>query len=680
MADATISIGADASAFTAAMAGIRKNTETMASSITARLARFGQALQGVGMLAGGVKTAFGAVADVGKAVLEPAAQTETLQMQFKVMMGSEEKALDFYEKLEHYANTTPFGLAEIANTAKNMLAMTGMSADEVMAKVMQLGDVAALSGRGVEDLGYMYSKAFNVGLTNEVVEMFEQAGVAVRNEIARMEGVDFATVFEGMSRREYGMEALDEVLDSMTERGGKFHQGVEKLGETLAGRWSTLMDGVRKNLQEFGLQVLPEVKEAVEMMQQAVEAAVPGMQRLGAAVAAWMGKQVESRGKSMLDQAVEMLPELVNYGEVAVVQMGRLVDTILMIPNALGEVWSGLQKVGYFMHRYVTSDDGLGEAWNRASRAVDARSGEAELKRRAEQRRRDWEKMLRESDARRNQVRAAAQAAAESARYERELWAAEKELADERRGEQIRNQKALAAVAAEKEKAQEAELRAYEAYVARRAAYVQKMREQEREQLSIQERESEMRWDAMVAGLDGDAVSGDVIRGRMDALAQAGAAEHAAEIEQLERLLDRWHDLEDAKRAYAENRKETMAELRIQALEATGQQAQADALRAEEQKRRRINELTAQGFSDAEAAAVATLEARVRQLNELQRGTRTEWIQDSRASYGAGGVSHRISSMQDATRAGNKLLSEIKQLVRDIYNKKDDGTAVAVLG
>lgn len=677
MADATISIGADASAFTAAMAGIRKNTETMASSITARLARFGQALQGVGMLAGGVKAAFGSVAEAGRAVLEPAAQTETLQMQFKVMMGSEEKALDFYEKLEHYANTTPFGLAEIANTAKNMLAMTGMSADEVMGKVQQLGNIAAQSGRRMEDLGYMYSKAFNVGLTNEVVEMFEQAGVAVRNEIARMEGVDFATVFEGMSRREYGMEALDAVLDSLTERGGKFHQGVEKLGETLAGRWSTLMDGVRKNLQEFGKQVLPEVNAAVEMMQQVVEAAVPGMQRLGAAVAAWMGKQREMRGKSMLDQAVEMLPELVTYGEVAVLQMGRLVDTILKIPKALGEVCAGLQKVGYFMHRYVTSDDGLGEAWSRASRAVDARSGEAELKRRVEQRRRDWEKMLRESDELRNRERADARAADAESRSEREQWAAEKARADELRGEQIRNQKALAA---EKEKDQEAELRAYEAYVARREAYVQKMREQEREQLSIQERESEMRWDAMVAGLDGDAVSGDVIRGRMDALAQAGAAEHAAEIEQLERLLDRWHDLEDAKRAYAENRKETMAELRIQALEATGQQAQADALRAEEQKRRRINELTAQGFSDAEAAAVATLEARVRQLNELQRGTRTEWIQDSRASYGAGGVSHRISSMQDATRDGNKLLSEIKQLVRDIYNKKGDGTAVAVLG
>lgn len=202
-------------------------------------------------------------------------------------------------------------------------------------------------------------------------------------------------------------------------------------------------------------------------------------------------------------------------------------------------------------------------------------------------------------------------------------------------------------------------------YADRRHTYEENKEEDRYKGMSVAQQERELERRARAAGYYGP-MSAKGIRGKLDALADAGAKENEDAIAELERILEMYGELVERKRELARLKVTNMQELRIQALEAVGNHEGADKLREKMTRDKRVQELREAGYSEAAAKKQAGKEAKVRQasaLAEKLQNSRVEWVKTSLASVG-GGVARRLGDGQLAeAKKHSALLKDIKDIL-----------------
>ena len=677
--DANVSLGADASAFTSTLKKMQRDTDTMANSVTARLARLGQAFQALSGLGGLVKSVGGGLMDAAKAVLQPAAAAETLALSFEVMQGSEAETLRFMERLNEYAAQTPFALDEISAAAKRMLANTSMGADEVMVRLRQIGNLSAMTGKSMLDIAQVYAKAMNVGVTNEVAESLETMGIPLRKTIAELQGISFDEVFQKISKRMLSAVHLNAALESLTETGGKFDGATQRLSQTFDGLASTLDDNVNAALRTFGEQLLPQVKPVMEKLIALVDEAMPSVERLGVMFGEWLGRKVDDSVVPAIDELILRLPEVGVQMEYMVAKAQEMADKLLLVPNAIGDAFEWMKKRA--LEFTATVNYGMtGEKATRwAERVMAADSPEkrrnerlAEM-REAAQQARSWAENQRKQRAAAAEARDAARAA------DQEKVAAIKKAEDARRKADMEADERARKKAAKDAKLMEENQQRWENYKDRRSRYEEAVAKKAHDKLSIRGQERSLTRQARAEGVKGE-VNPESIRRRLDELAKAGAKSNEQEIARLERILHAWDALTERKEKYARTRAEDMTELRISAMRAAGNTRGADKLQQQMDMARRVEELRNAGASKRAAEEQAMMEAKVRQAGELQQrlqSARVEFIQGHQAAVGGGGVSLRLGGSQlDESRKHTKYMRDIYNWLKDQRGKNSGGLAV----
>lgn len=664
MPDASMSVGADASAFNASLKKMQRDTDTMANSVTARLARLGQAFQALSGLGGLIKSVGGGLLDAAKAVIEPAAAAETLALSFEVMLGSEQETLRFMDRLNEYAAETPFALDEISEAAKLMLANTSMGADEVMMRLRQIGNLSAMTGKSMRDIAQVYAKAMNVGVTNEVAESLETMGIPIRKTIAELQGISFDDVFAKISKRMLSAEHLNAALETLTSTGGKFDGATQRLSQTFEGLASTLDDNVNMALRTFGEQLLPQVKPVLEKLIAAVDEAMPSVERLGVMFGSWLGEKVDGKLLPALDEMILRLPEVGVQFEYLLAKVQEFADGVLAVPNALVDMGKAIKR--WSLVRVASWNHGMqGEAAQRwADRVMAADSPEKRRKEQLAEMREKRQELQRWAEQQRRQRAAEAQGRDAARQAEREA-AAEQKRADDADRKRVMELAEQRKQAAEEEKSRtEENQRRWENYQDRRRNYELAQQKKAYDALSVRGQERSLRRQARAQGVQGE-VSPESIRAKLDELAKQGAKSNEREIAALERLLTAWDALTERKKNYAKIRREDMTELRIGAMEAAGNKQGAAKLREQLETARRIEELQNAGATKRQAQEQAAMEAKVRQAAALQQqmqSARVEFIQSHQAAQGGGGVSLRL---------GGSQLEEAKKhskYLRDIHN------------
>lgn len=678
MPDASMSVGADASAFNASLKKMQRDTDTMANSVTARLARLGQAFQALSGLGGLIKSVGGGLIDAAKAVIEPAAAAETLALSFEVMLGSEQETLRFMDRLNEYAAETPFALDEISEAAKLMLANTSMGADEVMTRLRQIGDLSAMTGKSMRDIAQVYAKAMNVGVTNEVAESLETMGIPIRKTIAELQGISFDEVFDKISKRMLSAEHLNAVLETLTSTGGKFNGATQRLSQTFEGLASTLGDNVNMALRTFGEQLLPQVKPILEKLIAAVDEAMPSVERLGVMFGSWLGEKVDGKLLPALDEMILRLPEVGVQFEYLLAKAQEFADGVLAVPNAIGGAFEWMKKRALEFTAAVNY--GLkGEAATRwAERVMAADSPEKHRKEQLAEMRKKRQELQQWAEQQRRQRVAEAQGRDAARQADREAAAEQKKADDEKRRRAMELAEQKKSAAADEKRRTEEDQRRWENYQDRRRNYELAQQKKAHDAMSVRGQERSLRRQARAQGVRGE-VSPESIRAKLDELAQQGAKKNEQEIAALERLLTAWDALTERKKNYAKIRREDMTELRIGAMEAAGNKQGAAKLREQLETARRIEELQNAGATKRQAQEQAAMEAKVRQAAALQQqmqSARVEFIQSHQAAQGGGGVSLRL---------GGSQLEEAKKhskYLRDIHNwlkNQRRGSNVAVL-
>lgn len=170
------------------------------------------------------------------------------------MLGSAEQADALMQQLTCTAATTPFGLEDVAQGAKQLLAY-GFEAEKVNETFIRLGDIAAGLSVPLNDLVYLYGTTMAQGrLYTQDLNQFTGRGIPMIGELAKQFGVAESKVKDLVEAGKVGFSEVQKVIEGLTNEGGKFGGLMEAQSKTITGQISNIEDAISMMFNEIGHQ------------------------------------------------------------------------------------------------------------------------------------------------------------------------------------------------------------------------------------------------------------------------------------------------------------------------------------------------------------------------------------------------------------------------------------------
>lgn len=223
-------------------------------------------LSGLATKAAGLAAAYMAV---GKAVgivtesVKAAANLESMNAEFEVMLGNAEAAKYLVQQINQFAAETPFETAGLVNNVRLMVAF-GQSAEQALAATKMLGDVAGSDQERLNRLALAYAQVMAAGkLQGQDLLQFVNAGFNPLQELSQKTGKSMADLRKEMEKGLISADMVREAFASATGPGGRFFGNMEKQSKTLVGLWSTLRDNFRMMMAELGGELVPFIKDVI---------------------------------------------------------------------------------------------------------------------------------------------------------------------------------------------------------------------------------------------------------------------------------------------------------------------------------------------------------------------------------------------------------------------------------
>lgn len=219
-----------------------------------------------------------------------AAEMEQTSLAFEVMIGNAGKAQATLESLKTFANTTPFEFPEIANAAKQLLAM-GIDAKDLTSTLRMLGDVGSGLHQPLGEMAYLFGQIRSQGRAmTQDLNQFAGRGVPIYSELAKVLHTNELGVRSLAETGKIGFAEINAAFESMTSAGGKFFGMTSRQAGTLSGELSTLADSWGEIQRQVGAAVTKnlDLKGAVESMTSTVAAVGPAAVDAFGSAAKWM--------------------------------------------------------------------------------------------------------------------------------------------------------------------------------------------------------------------------------------------------------------------------------------------------------------------------------------------------------------------------------------------------------
>lgn len=183
-------------------------------------------------------------------------QFQQTEMAFKTMLQSEEKADALMKQLIRTAAVTPFGVEDVTEGAKQLLAFN-VAAEDVNKTLIGLGDVAAGMGLNLKDLVMLYGTTIAKGKMDTMdLYQFLNRGIPIADEIAKVMGLDVTNAIKEVQKQIKAGKVTSDIfiqaMQSMTAEGSKFGGLMEAQSETIIGQISNIKDAIEKKFNEIG--------------------------------------------------------------------------------------------------------------------------------------------------------------------------------------------------------------------------------------------------------------------------------------------------------------------------------------------------------------------------------------------------------------------------------------------
>lgn len=177
---------------------------------------------------------------------------QQLEISFGTMLKSKEKANALMAQMTDLAAKTPFGLQEVSEGAKRLLAIQ-VPAEEVTETLRRMGDVAAGLGVPMGQLIHVYGQVKAQGrlFANDLYQ-FMNAGIPIIAELSKVVGKSETEIKDMVSAGKIGFPEVQAVIKNMTNEGGLFFNLMAEQSKSLGGQISNLQDNFDQMLNEIG--------------------------------------------------------------------------------------------------------------------------------------------------------------------------------------------------------------------------------------------------------------------------------------------------------------------------------------------------------------------------------------------------------------------------------------------
>jgi hypothetical protein len=236
------------------------------------------AIGGLTKALGPLLAAFGAM-QAAQFVFVKTAELETQTRSIQVLTGSAQQAKQIISELQQLGAVTPFTSTELIDAAKRLQAF-GVEAKNVVETTRRLADVSGATGAELQGLVTAYGQVQAKGrLQGEELLQFQERGIALQGELRKMYGLTGEEFQKALSKGQISAQAVEVAIVRLTEKGGKYANGAIAQSDTLAGKFSTLQDGIDQVARAIGTSLTPALKGALDV-------AIDLVTRMGQAFAA----------------------------------------------------------------------------------------------------------------------------------------------------------------------------------------------------------------------------------------------------------------------------------------------------------------------------------------------------------------------------------------------------------
>jgi tape measure domain-containing protein len=213
----------------------------------------------------------------GRKAAQAAAEYESARITFSAFLGSATKAHEMLQKIEKFSMKTPFEPKQVQEAANTLLGF-GLEAEKLMPTLRRLGDISRGNNAAFQRMAVTYGQARGEGrlMTKDIREFVNQ-GVPMIKLLSESLGVAEDAILGMASEGKIGFDVLEGAFKQATEEGGMFFNMMLKQSGTFNGLMSTMSGNVDLFFRKLGEYLLPVLKEAAILANEALTTLITAM-------------------------------------------------------------------------------------------------------------------------------------------------------------------------------------------------------------------------------------------------------------------------------------------------------------------------------------------------------------------------------------------------------------------
>lgn len=309
---------------------------------------------------------------------------QQLEVAFKTMLGSEEKANALMQQLVKTAAATPFDLQGVANGAKQLLAY-GENVENVNDDLIRLGNIAAGLSQPLGDLVYLYGTTMTQGrLYTQDLNQFTGRGIPMIRELAKQFNVAENKVKGLVEAGKVGFPEVQKVIMSLTNEGGMFYNLMQEQSKTITGQISNIEDAIATMFNEIGKANEGIINDALSGVSYLVE----NYEKVGRVLLEIVGTYGAYRTALMVTSSLQALQasgitaltakEAAHYGWLVLTKKAQDALNLSMLKNPYVLAAAAVAGLAYGIYKLATAETETERAVRKTNEALEAQENHYE--------------------------------------------------------------------------------------------------------------------------------------------------------------------------------------------------------------------------------------------------------------------------------------------------------------
>lgn len=309
---------------------------------------------------------------------------QQLEVAFKTMLGSEEKANALMQQLVKTAAATPFDLQGVANGAKQLLAY-GENVENVNDDLIRLGNIAAGLSQPLGDIVYLYGTTMTQGrLYTQDLNQFTGRGIPMIRELAKQFNVAENKVRGLIEAGKVGFPEVQKVIMSLTNEGGMFYNLMQEQSKTITGQISNIEDAIATMFNEIGKANEGIINDALSGVSYLVE----NYEKVGRVLLEIVGTYGAYRTALMVTSSLQALQasgitaltakEAAHYGWLVLTKKAQDALNLSMLKNPYVLAAAAVAGLAYGIYKLATAETETERAVRKTNEALEAQENHYE--------------------------------------------------------------------------------------------------------------------------------------------------------------------------------------------------------------------------------------------------------------------------------------------------------------